>query len=57
MIVADDSTDSDQKDGAALLAKVKDAKGKNYYIALMCPTVLSVTVFELKEWIETLILH
>ena len=28
MIVADDSTDSEQKDGAALLAKVKEAKGK-----------------------------
>ena len=33
MIVADDSTDSDQKDGATLLAKVKEAKGKTYYTA------------------------
>ena len=34
LIVADDSTDSDQKDGATLLAKVKEAKGKNSYTGL-----------------------
>ena len=49
LIVADDSTDSDQKDGATLLAKVKEAKGKNNYTASVCPTMLSVTVFELKN--------